>query len=392
MREIADALRAQNPDSEIRTYDLENTRRDRRRELMKGRRTYTGAGSETLDEAVRREIQKIGSKYPWSGPYRWLVERAARRSTAATYAIMEPFLADCDAVVLWNGLRSARFAAASIARSRGLATVFIERGFFPNTVQVDSEGVNYGSSVARTPVAEIQAIELTSERQAWLETMAFEQRPLGNMKRPVLRNVAGLEEIVLPERFVLFVAQVHDDTQIDFYSPHFSTIEDAMRYAYAEIQAYNERHGDDLKLVVKEHPQDYKRAHYDDLRRELGGCLFLQHVDNDELLERSAAVVTINSSMGLQAIARDRPVVTLGQSVYSVPGAVYRAPEDSPLRDLIPSLLRREGLDRELQRKLLVYLRETLLDVPVYNVTQEQYDRLAERIWRTIDAQRAPKD
>lgn len=387
-RDIAEALQAQNPEAQIKAYDLEGIRRDRRREMIKGRGRYTGAAADTVDEAVRREMRKIASRYPWTLPYRWAVERAIRQMIMVTYAVMEPFLADCDVVVLWNGLRGPRFAAASIARARGLKTVFFERGFLPNTVQVDPEGVNYGSRSAHPSPEDLRCLELTPERKAWLESLAFEQRPLGNMKRPVARTVTGLAEIDLPDRFLLFLAQVHDDTQIDFYSPHFANMEEAIRKVYEEVAAHNAATGDTLRLVVKEHPQDFKRAHYDALRRELGDCLFLQHVDNEALLDRSEAVVTINSSMGLQAIARDRPVATLGESVYSVPGAVFRAPEDGPLRELIPNLLSRGGLSRETQSKLLVYLHENcLVDLPTYNATKAQYADVANRIWSTIHAQ-----
>ena len=388
--EIADALRRSNPEAEVKPYDLEGIRRDRRRLIVAGRGRYTGVAKETMDEAFAREMRKIANRYPWTRPYRWAVERAVRQMIASTYAVMEPFLDDCDAVVLWNGLRGPRFAAASIARARGLRTAFFERGFLPNTVQVDAQGVNYGSDLARSAAARLADVEITPEREAWLEGLAFEQRPLGNMKRPVARTVRGVEEVALPGRFLLLLAQVHDDTQLDFYSPHFRTMEEAIRVVHAELQAYNAACRDDLKLVVKEHPQDYKRADYDALRRELGDATFLQNVDNDELLRLSAGVVTINSSMGLQAIARDRPVATLGDSVYSVPGVVHRVPEDGPLRDLIPSMIAGEGLDRDRQRRLLVYLHERcLVDLPAYKATKAQYDGVADKIWQTLHAQRA---
>lgn len=389
-REISEALRKANPEATIATYDLEGIRRDRRRVILKGRSRYQGPAADTIDEAVDREMRKIASLYPWARPYRALVEVGVRRMVVGTYAILEPFLADCDAVVLWNGMRGARFAAANIARARGLRTVFFERGFLPNTVQVDDRGVNFGSRCARPSIERIRQVPLTADRRAWLDSLAFEQRPLGNMERPVAQTMTPLEEIDLPSRFLLFVAQVHDDTQIDFYSPHFRTVEAAIRYTHAELLAHNAAHGDDLRLVVKEHPQDYRRARYDKLRRELSDTVFLHNVNNDELIARSDAVVTVNSSMGLQAVAQNRPVATLGESVYGLPSVVLRAPEDGLLRDLISKLLVGEGLDRETQCQLLVYFHdECLVDLPSYHATAEQYAGVAERIWRTLRAQEA---
>ena len=247
--------------------------------------------------------------------------------------------------------------------------------------------MNYGAALARAAAESLEGVELTPERLAWLDGLAFEQRPLGNMERPVKRSVGDLGAVALPERFVLFVAQVHDDTQIDFYSPHFPTVEDAIRYVHSEIRAANADGGGDLRLVVKEHPQDYKRADYQTLRRDLGDAIFLQHVDNEALLRRSEAVVTVNSSMGFRRSCAIAPSPPSGRRCTRCPASCGGAPEEGALRALLPGLIRGEGLDRDRQRRLLVALHERcLVDLPAYDATESQYAGVAERLWSVLGA------
>jgi capsular polysaccharide export protein len=58
-------------------------------------------------------------------------------------------------------------------------------------------------------------------------------------------------------------------------------------------------------------------------------------VDNatDSFAQMAAAraVVTLNSSMGLQAFFQDRPVITLGRAFYALPGLVHAAADQAAL-------------------------------------------------------------
>ncbi len=75
------------------------------------------------------------------------------------------------------------------------------------------------------------------------------------------------------------------------------------------------------------------------------------------LLARSAAVVTVNSSVGLEAFAYDRPVVTLGQSFYGGRGLTLEVENQTALGAVF------EGLgdltfEADRRRRFLTWLRD----------------------------------
>ena len=56
--------------------------------------------------------------------------------------------------------------------------------------------------------------------------------------------------------------------------------------------------------------------------------------DSFEQLRASRAVVTVNSSMGLQAMFFNKPVVTTGRAFYAIPGLTTHASSAKRLSDL----------------------------------------------------------
>jgi capsular polysaccharide export protein len=55
----------------------------------------------------------------------------------------------------------------------------------------------------------------------------------------------------------------------------------------------------------------------------LGGALPMEPV-----VEACLGVVTVNSTLGVKAIAMGRPTVALGQAIYDVPGLAWQGPLD----------------------------------------------------------------
>ena len=282
--------------------------------------------------------------------------RAAWGAAEATWRMVSRV----DAVLVWNGSRGHGLMAAETARRLGKTLIYIENGFLPDTVQIDLEGINYASSLARLKPEDLA--------EAPPCDLSFRQRPLG--------RDTGLEASTvlpegLPEGFVLYAAQVHDDTQIKRFSPDFLTVEDAIRYAAAECAAAH------LPLVVKEHPQDHGRIDRTALRAELPDVLFLENADNTALIDACRAFVTINSSLALQAIAAEKPVITLGDAAYNLPGIATRVRPPARLRDA----LAQPEVDPDLRRRYLAYLRNVAL-VPFNTrlATDEQLRAVATRI------------
>lgn len=274
-----------------------------------------------------------------------------------------------EAVLIWNGSEFIGKALAVLARRHGVRTVFLENGYFPATLQIDTEGVNSSSSLTRRPfealraelarvsmaeglpagigpaaaLAEPQTLSPTEELGRAYDLRRFLSRHLDAgyfRKFPELQGSTALsarrlrkrraaipvDTAPLPARFVFLPFQVHDDTQILENSPHFRSMEAFFEHCHAAIRRC---FGPDMGIVVKEHPEDLFRHGYEDLRQRYPDVLWLTKFDVDRLIRECELVMVVNSSVGLQAIAAGKPVVTFGESFYARPEICF------PVVDLV---------------------------------------------------------
>jgi hypothetical protein len=134
---------------------------------------------------------------------------------------------------------------------------------------------------------------------------------LARRRLPAARRLYAGE---LPHReFVYFPLQVADDYKILRLRPHC-----------ADQQGIVERLAEslppDVDLVVKEHPMSIGRNPLGMLRRIAAPAnvhLVDPHTSTLELIERAVGVVTISSTVGLEALMYGKPVLTVGRPFYS---------------------------------------------------------------------------
>ena len=283
-----------------------------------------------------------------------------------------------DMVVGWNGTKPEARAAMKLAESRGIATLYFEQGNFPNTIVADPKGVNWEGSMrgfavpreynraridewleafrsrrlpaaqpsrhlaAALRVAVLDALlNFFARRSPFHPTLYFDHEKSVSLRRffrrvsRILRShfrkeaPARAEPLDLPEPFVLLPLQVHDDTQVIVHSPRMRTMEELVDAAVTALPA-------GYGLVVKTHPADEGRRRYAVIEEMLDGKRFrlVHRADTTDLIRRSSAVVTLNSSVGLEALAFMKPVVVLGDAVYAGRGITVDVadPDELPLK------------------------------------------------------------
>jgi len=254
-----------------------------------------------------------------------------------------------DLLVVWGGFQLPIAAAIGAARQAGIRLLFCENGYLPRTIVMDSQGINAGNSLMGRPADFYRATAVPDAlRKGLLGT------PL--IARPLKGGATASEAITLPEQFVFLPLQVHDDSQILLYSPQFPDIPSVVRFCVAGVEAANRQRGTQLKLVVKEHPSDHGRIDYSRAFREFREAVFTKSANTQDLIEKCAAVITVNSTVGIEAMLQLKPVVTLGEAFYAVPGLARAcsAKDDlgAVLRDAIET-----PPDRELIEHFLYFLR-----------------------------------
>lgn len=275
-----------------------------------------------------------------------------------------------DAVVLFGQMRPLHEIARRVAAERGVMVYVLEEGYLrPHYVTLERRGVNalsrlpraasfYAERLQPSPALPAPAHQ-TIRRTAGL---AMGYYLAANLMRPVygptshhrsLNSVAeglrwvrsGLRRVgyalaernrqdwlcspSMSRRWFLVPLQVQGDSQIR----HHSRFPGMEAFISEVVQSFAEHASAQEHLVIKHHPMDRGHTHYGrHIRHEArrlgldGRVHYLHDQHLPTLLEHTRGVVTVNSTVGLQALHHGAPVMTLGDSVYGIPGLVYEGP------------------------------------------------------------------
>jgi capsular polysaccharide export protein len=310
---------------------------------------------------------------------------ARTREYRGVEASVRRFLEDhgADGVFLWNGSGLAAGIAAQIARRNGIPVAFGENGYLPGTMQLDPRGVNAAASFgpASTSLEQILACRWTASQDATLEDLLERYRagqgysPGATRPRRLKASpVAYLHQALLdisrdgrtrrmnrlipqrtpplPERFLFFPLQVRQDSQLTVHSPLYGPRLDE---AISDLAAALTEVAPEVRLVIKLHPADRRKTDYDPLIRRLPNIVWIGAGDVRDVLREAQAVVTINSTVGVEALIFGKPVVVLGDAVYGFERLVHLV----RTRDRLAATLARAlstPADGELTRRYLSYL------------------------------------
>jgi len=274
---------------------------------------------------------------------------------------------------IFSGNDISQQGLAAVARTFGVKTLFFEIGNIEGKTFVDPKGVNARSLLYENPAilepfaasdsdyrrwrdhylekkAHAHVIPQARRRHSSRETLEGLRdklvRHAGNssgltcyaqpslLRRSIADRLAAFHPITLDTAdldkspFLFYPMQVSNDSQILLNSGTDNIA--AIRHV-AAIAAQRKQ-----RLLVKPHPAEPSARllrRVADLRDELDFAL----VDNNtfHLIKAAAAVFTINSTVGLEALIMDKPVTFLGQSLF----AHFRDNHDFLMRYILGYLL-----------------------------------------------------
>lgn len=301
-------------------------------------------------EALTRLAFETAKRPPSNAASAWLKRRLYRGQYNWARAQFE---AQPDVIALaWNGRTSTRLAYMEAARDAGVARLYMERSPLPGRVTLDPQGINQLNAVPRERAFfEAFAAEAPAHRgEGW---RAIRERLTARASsRADVGQGTGSD---LPQGGFLFCPlQVPNDTQIRQFSGWVGSIEaqlQAMARAAQRLPA-------GWHLRIKEHPSS--RIAFGPLLAELaarseGRLIVDNSTDTFAQVAASAGVITVNSSVGLQAFFYDRPVMVLGQAFYGLPGLVNLAQSAGEMEALFadPAQL---GFDPEFRAAFMNWL------------------------------------
>lgn len=263
-------------------------------------------------------------RQPTSAAGRWLKRQLIRGqyNWARRYFARHPG----HVAVAWNGLTGSRRAFLSAARDAGAARLFAELAPLPGRITLDPAGVNAEGSVPQDPAF----------FRAWAAADPARQGPgwralgAGLVARPSRRaDVGQTAGAALPDAPFLFCPlQVPGDSQVTLFSGWCG----GMAGFLAALAAAAPHLPPGWHLRIKEHPS--ARASLAPALAPLlatGRAVVDNATDSFAQLAASRGVVTLNSSMGLQAFFHDRPVLVLGRAFFALPGLVTPVADQAAL-------------------------------------------------------------
>ena len=258
------------------------------------------------------------------------------------------FLRQPQAVaVVWNGLNGSRRVFADGARDAGARTLFFERAPLPGRVTVDAHGVNFANALPRD-------IGFYTDWLATSDLPPEQWRALrGQIKAraPKDPNISDLAHSDLSGPFLFVPLQVQGDSQLRLFGGAWRTVPDFIHMLCAVSHSLPEG----WHLRLKEHPSGQPCA-ADIIAAHPGARVVLDNTTNTfAQVAASRGVITVNSSVGLESMWFDKPVIACGQAFWALDGVAISAPDADSLQQCL-SRPDRLTFDPQARAALLSYL------------------------------------
>lgn len=282
-------------------------------------------------------------------------------------------------VLMHNDLRWQHALAIEVCKELGICYMVTERGLFrPNTITVDFKGVNALNCIPRKAgfyrnitVSDktLKSYQPNLLSQICTNTKFFLflllnkvgqlsklNTPLAN-KNYQLRNYLSLfveqkfksylnRQRTLPKKYIFIPLQVNSDTQILVHSEYQN-----MQNFITQVEESFYALDSDLQLVFKVHPMEKKDRYHFDLRS------IISENSTEELIKKSDLIVTINSTVGFEALQHHKRVMVIGEAFYKINELVICSSLQSFKDDLQYYLDNEFKIDTQLIDNFMAYLR-----------------------------------
>jgi capsular polysaccharide export protein len=282
----------------------------------------------------------------------------ARFNFLRYYALLDR---DFTKILLWNGGKFRQRIAREVAKILDIEVNFIENGLLPHTLVFDTQGINYDNSLPRK--------RSFYERYQSNTPLPHALVPRIGKNRESFRG----EKAPLPDHFIFVPFQVDSDTQIIMHSPWIKN----MRALFEIIEALSQ--STPYHFVLKEHPSSGVK--YPDLHQRATHhrrIAFHNSYSTQALIERSLAIITINSTVGVESLLFHKRVVVLGNAFYAIEGLTYPT-QDLTLLEKRIKQIESLPIEDQLIDNFLKYLYNVYLIHKDKNYTKSLCERMMHR-------------
>ena len=253
-------------------------------------------------------------------------------------------------IFLWNGCKVGDLACTDFARFYDIQLYYFEVANIPGKLFVDQQGTNKKSSIFTNP-EQLDFFDKKNMHKYFQWKKEYLKTKFGNYVLPQSKYANKLKRLISPilniivirlgigipnnvyyrnfkrifssnikvkfssnidykcENYVFVPLQVSDNKQIIINSD--IGLKELIDYSFDYAQKHH------LKLVIKPHPAEKNNGILNYIKSINSEDIIVSNDNTMKLIENSEIVITINSTVGLEALIVDKPVKFLGDSFYS---------------------------------------------------------------------------
>lgn len=277
------------------------------------------------------------------------------------------------------------------AKSLGIKTLYVWEGYLrPNTISVDPKGMNAEGSLYNINLKKIENHNISEEFDYYFNSYKIATTPRKISLRTIQKGKFNIfsqfrnryqdrndferirldmihllfarlkyyqykykDKIDFQNKYIFFPLQTHTDSNIVINSNHYPY----KKFVYQIISEFLEtKYLSNLKLVIKEHPFDVYRIHYN--KGEYDRILWMHPALPTSLFlkdKNCLGTIVVNSTVGLESLIFGKPVLCFGKAVYSQHNLTINYDTHANFEDSIRKLLNSK-VNNEFLRKYLGYL------------------------------------
>jgi capsule polysaccharide modification protein KpsS len=322
-------------------------------------------------------------------------------------------------ILMQNDTRWQHSLAIYVANKLGIDYYVFELGLFrPNTITIDSQGVNYNNSVPRDKefyknitiekkfdYSQIESNISEFKRNIIIAKYMIYYRIgeiLGNNSLEnktvrlkdyfsrfynayIKKNEENNKKMKLPENYIFAPFQVVNDSQTLVHSD-FDNMMEFAKIIIEGVKKYNKKNNNNLSIIFKEHPMDVGKISYEEFYKKYEkdeSIIFLKRGDTKKIIKNSKLVITINSTVGIEALEMHKKVICLGRAFYTIDNIAKKSNQNTLAND-IEQFINKE-LNIDLIDNFLNYLKyEYQVEGNEYYYNKDQIKKITEMILNKI--------
>jgi len=349
-----------------------------------------------------------------------------------------------DAFVVW-GMRDRERLIQKYALRHNKKIVFLEHGYFrPFTLTVDPQGINYDNVLPREaefynninidkelinflniPITALEdkkakqeyknivnkhygslrytlekvSLKINGVKKNWTtiarKAVSYYQRMRKRQKDNVLLrwNEWRAKKFLESGGAYFFVPfQLKNDTQTLKYSDYIKDMKQFVETIGNAVSEYNKLYGSNIGIIFKTHPMfrikepELEIGEIVKICKGLSHAYLVERINTSQLINNSKLVVTINSTVGIEALVRKKPVVTLGKTFYNIEGITFHASTPNEIVSRLAQAMQNE-VNWSLVEKFLYYIRFHYFS-EIYYLSPDDHSikQLVDRILDLIDS------